>query len=384
MTNMSMNLEQLEVSILFLKSLYSVRLLQAPLLRHSGIPSHANMELSSAQLFPVSAMSHTEGRLLDTTGSFFSPEVAVHARSQTVETKSVQGSDHTWHRMGSGGQRRIIAEEGAKSTREGSKTRDTKKASKGCQESPKDAKGAPERPKRIAVYRFSGAKLGVFSSLALDEHMSWSFLFHQILTPVRPSAGRNSTHHRFPSESTSEPKTGQLGKAPWMDSAIVTQALKDYKTMLWQKASQHCLGQGLEEGEPSFRPLQQVIKTLMKQDKQCYIPFAKQIVCEGVVTGERFSNNDLNLIPKCDICGQLDTKRHRYYKCRGSKPGFNGDDFEKYWLKKSNYLVYKVATNDKPHCIWYRGIMPHSKGLGMLEPHNDLKSDVLVAGDLTG
>lgn len=108
------------------------------------------------------------------------------------------------------------------------------------------------------------------------------------------------------------------------------------------------------------------------------------ITTGGHVAGGRFES-DPSKMTKCDICGCVGTAEHKYYQCRICIGSDHDDDFEKHWLKKTNYLRYKGHDDSfTPKCQWFRGILPNSRSWGLVEAAQPEQAFSVQWGDLSG
>ena len=179
--------------------------------------------------------------------------------------------------------------------------------------------------------------------------------------------------------TATEVEFAHLNKYIWAGFQISQQLVSDYRKSIWKKASLHYAGRGLEEGEPSFHGFHQAKKMFSKQEQSKYIPFLHKVTQGGVVTGDRYHCPPL----VCDVCGRLETKKHRGYLCKHLCTA--QDDFQKHWLQKSYGLQLKVENIEDHHdCLWYRGIVPHTLCYGKLNNDGSPRTRSYVVGDLSG
>ena len=80
---------------------------------------------------------------------------------------------------------------------------------------------------------------------------------------------------------------------------------------LWEKASGHYLGKGLERGKPNLDPARRARKQLIREQKWKAVSALDAVVRGGCVHSGRYGFEIVCLRG----CGQLDTTMHRYWGC---------------------------------------------------------------------
>jgi hypothetical protein len=120
---------------------------------------------------------------------------------------------------------------------------------------------------------------------------------------------------------------------------------------MWRGASRHHLGQGLEEGIPSFRAAREARKWLVRHHCAAEVKALDNVVCGGIWCGGRE-----HIRRRCR-CGQQETPWHRYYEC--SLLDNIRDQRGKDIIGTTRWLADVFRGDlEKYHCLWGRAIIP--------------------------
>ena len=146
---------------------------------------------------------------------------------------------------------------------------------------------------------------------------------------------------------------------------------------LWNHASQHFLGAGLETGVPDLKPAQQARRWFERNGHAVAARAVDFVVCGGLWPGGRCSK----VVRRCR-CGAMETPRHRWWTCakldemhQGELGHFVKDtqNMEQFSKEGGEFAKYE--------CLWGRAIVPASFKQAVPEPPSCVGARHATAGD---
>ena len=185
---------------------------------------------------------------------------------------------------------------------------------------------------------------------------------------------------------------------PHAHGDILQAVADDLELKVWEQASRHFLGEGLQQGKPNFEPAIIVRRKLLKaardeklaaatavngieQNVTVLIPSALRAAAlqtanaGGSTVGSRY--NPPRPCPRCGACNE--TARHRYFDCTDNTSAellsFEPSLTKTQWIGE---LWGKPTGQSLEPCLWGRGILPadHSHNLATAA-----ESKFVIAGD---
>jgi len=114
----------------------------------------------------------------------------------------------------------------------------------------------------------------------------------------------------------------------------------------WSTASHHCLGQGLEKGEPGLDIARSAKAKFIKEGNYDEAKAVDLLVC-----GACFASKTQGTCP----CGAPDGPQHRYWDCSRLQELDNAEFKKGKWLKT---VIFKPNSHLEFECLWGRGLLP--------------------------
>jgi len=114
----------------------------------------------------------------------------------------------------------------------------------------------------------------------------------------------------------------------------------------WSMASHHCLGQGLEKGEPGLDIARSAKAKFIKEGNYDEAKAVDLLVC-----GACFASKTQGTCP----CGAPDGPQHRYWDCSRLQELDNAEFKKGKWLKT---VIFKPNSHLEVECLWGRGLLP--------------------------
>ncbi len=130
----------------------------------------------------------------------------------------------------------------------------------------------------------------------------------------------------------------------------------DAERKVWEAASGHFLGGGLQRGRPTLEPARKARRWLVKHGLLDQARALDSIVCGSAWPGGRGG-----IVIKCE-CGAVETPWHRYWGCELL------NDMDDEAVKDTQHLA-RVMLQDEFHpmeCLWGRAILPWTLDAGMV------------------
>ena len=165
---------------------------------------------------------------------------------------------------------------------------------------------------------------------------------------------------RYPRDDPSKHQSWRIGRDPSSDAVAIQLLKDDLAHKLWEQASHHHSGDGLQQGAPAFHIAERICQSLRNQNQ-----WKLASALHGAVIGTAWPNtrthpNDREL-QTCTKCGRApETPWHRYWGCP-SNDTIETDDGPSY-IRSSNFLkdVLTNYPNIHPECLWAGAILPRS------------------------